>query len=615
METFLIYDITQVTGTFTNNIIYVYIFGCVAILNYSKFSKAQKIVLIYLSTIAMRLFVPTRTVFTATIMTITIFLVEEYLNPDQEKMRIIHSWHAKLLDFIYSFIFIDAGLWMLLILAVLSGKGMSLAEIIFGPKFASGVIYIGTFLLAWKTMHGIVAPGFVVKEFKDINYYFAQYIGKDLNLDDYNVRRRLELLTELEDKSYFIRKDSYNWVSIEFLKYKIGSGNETKVSREKRETIKRIINYFRKCGFKRGVRKLHEEIHFYISEFVYWGKSIVRRIRGGATLEMQLIRQIAIEEGYQYVIRRKIFEFAATFIFFPQLKRYYQRYEVGKKDYFKEFLLYVYLQSVPVKVNGVRFRSIAILMECANKVDNQRILHIEDYNMTELYVAYLALTGAPVSDRRLGLYPDVVKRYGIDLDYAKWFSEMIKARVIRLGEQKSHWELEEQYQRYLKYRAPWERFYQVGHTILPFAEDNIYYGCPDWPSYGCRECWSFAQAVYCRVWCQSFNSYAGTKDDMLREVPPGGERRITAEHIKRFLSQAVPGAVIRLSDTIQGGDSVGHKYHSQILLEKRDDGITIYESTNTGTWIDFYTWEEYEDAYGEYVYFKYIKFPGAEPVH
>ena len=67
--------------------------------------------------------------------------------------------------------------------------------------------------------------------------------------------------------------------------------------------------------------------------------------------------------------------------------------------------------------------------------------------------------------------------------------------------------------------------------------------------------------------------------------------------------------VLCISDTIKGDDSVGQKYHSQILLEKRDDGVVIYESTNIGTWIDFYTWEEYESKYGEYVYFKYIKYP------
>lgn len=611
MESFLIYDITQSTGTFTNNIIYVYIFGCVAILNYSNFSKAQKIVLIYLSTIAMRLFVPTRTVFTAIIMTFTIFLVEEYLNPDQEKMRIIHSWNAKLLDFLYSFVFLDAGLWMFVILLILSRPGLHLVEQIFGPEIAPWISYISVFILAWGTMHTIVAPKFVVKEFKDINFYFAKYIEKDLNLDDYDVRRRLELLTELEDKSYFVRRNSYNWISVEFLKYKIGATGEKGKTRTKRAILKKIFYYLKRYGLRKCVKELRREISCRIMRFSYWGKSVVRRIRGGATLEMQLIRQIAIEEGYQYVLRRKIFEFAATFTFFPQLKRYYQRYEVGKKDYFKEFLLYVYLQSVPIKVNGVRFQSIAYLMECANGGEEHRVLHIEDYNMTELYVAYLALTGAPVSDKRLVLYPDVVEEYGIDLNYAKWFSGIIAERVIRPGEQTSHCELEQRYAQYKKQLLawPWDKFYRIGNAVLPIVENNVYYGNPDWPSYGYQECWAFAQLVYRHIWWQEFNSYAGTEDDILRDEPLDNGRRITADNARRFLSRAVPGAVVRISDTIKGDDSVGQKYHSQILLEKRDDGVVIYESTNIGTWIDFYTWEEYESKYGEYVYFKYIKYP------
>jgi len=611
MESFLIYDITQGIGTYTNNIVYVYIFGCVAFLNYSKFSKAQKIVLIYLSTIAMRIFVPTRTVFTISIMTITIFLVEEYMNPDQEKMRIVHSWKAKLIDFAYSFIFIDAGLWMMLILFVLSGKGRNCLERILEPQITTWVIYIGVFILAWVTMHSVVAPTFVVKEFKDINSYFAQYIERDLNLDDDEVRTRLQLLTELEDKSYFVRENSYNWISLEFLKYKIGVESRKRESREKRTHIKKIINFIRTYGIKVGFRILKEKIHIGRYEVIHWSKSIMRRIRGGATLEMQLIRQISIEEGYRCVVRRKVFEFVATFVFFSQLKRYYERYDVEKRKYFKEFLLYVYLQSVPVKINGIRFRSIAYLMETVNKIDDEQVLHIEDYNISELYVAYLALTGAPVSDKRLILYPNVVEEYGIDLNYAKWFSKMIAGRKIRPGERKTHDELETLYQEYEKRRTPGECFYKLGHTIIPIVEDNIYYGEPRWPSYGYRECWSFAQTVYTNIWWQVFNSYAGTSDDLLRNIPRGDERRITAENAKRFLLQTEPGAVIRIGDTIQGKDNVGNKYHSQILLEKCKTGVVLYESNSYKTSIEFYTWEMYEDIYGKYLYFKYIKFPGA----
>ena len=264
-----------------------------------------------------------------------------------------------------------------------------------------------------------------------------------------------------------------------------------------------------------------------------------------------------------------------------------------------------------MKINGIRFRSIAYLMETVNKIDDEQVLHIEDYNISELYVAYLALTGAPVSDKRLILYPNVVEEYGIDLNYAKWFSKMIAGRKIRPGERKTHDELETLYQEYEKRRTPGECFYKLGHTIIPIVEDNIYYGEPRWPSYGYRECWSFAQTVYTNIWWQVFNSYAGTSDDLLRNIPRGDERRITAENAKRFLLQTEPGAVIRIGDTIQGKDNVGNKYHSQILLEKCKTGVVLYESNSYKTSIEFYTWEMYEDIYGKYLYFKYIKFPGA----
>lgn len=636
MEEFFVYHILSESKNFTNNIVYVFLFACVAILNYGVFSKAQKVALIYISTLCARIFIPIGTMLTIAILLVSMFLVEEYLNPDQDKIHIVHNWHAKVGDFIYSFFFMDAGGWMLLTIAAMSATWISFVKNVLN-RFAEKCVFAGTvaekvggmeqiypwvvillaFVCAWRTMHALIAPKFIVKEYKEINRYFAKYISYDLNLESDEAHRRLCLLTELEDRSYFIRENSYNWFSPEFFRYK-WNGFQQKENRKSFQRfwrrLKKAASWIKKNGLPLAVKRANQMLRIFFYKLKWSWKSLWRRIRGGSTLEMQLIRQIGIEEGYNYVGARKIFEFAFTFLFFPQLKKLYERKIVSKRDCFKDFLLYVYIQSVRVKINGVWFTSIAQLMENIHgeAQEKKHMLRLEEYDITELYVAYLALTGANVTDKRLILYPEVIDRYEIDLDYAKWFSNQIKERSIQPGDILRHEELENNYKKYAEQRKPQERFYRIGYAILPFAENNIYYGAPDWPSYGEYECWNFAQTVYGKIWHDGFNSYAGTPDDMLRYVPEGKVRSITADNTKRFLSNAPRGAVIRLSDRLQGLDTSGTQYHSQILLDKDENGITVYQSDNYETSITYYTWEEYADEYGRYTYFKYVKYPVAE---
>ena len=127
-------------------------------------------------------------------------------------------------------------------------------------------------------------------------------------------------------------------------------------------------------------------------------------------------------------------------------------------------------------------------------------------------------------------------------------------------------------------------------------------------------CWTFAQAIYEIVWGQRFTGDRGDADDMLRSVPLGSARAITLENTKRFISAARPGAVIRISQNVYGGDDVGGFKHSQILVSHDENGFTVYEgSINGKVRLKYFTWEDY--AYGyfgqHYGYFKYIKWPGA----
>ena len=140
---------------------------------------------------------------------------------------------------------------------------------------------------------------------------------------------------------------------------------------------------------------------------------------------------------------------------------------------------------------------------------------------------------------------------------------------------------------------------------------------------GSRNCWAFAQYVYKKLWDgKTFSSSRGTSDDMLRKIPSGDGRNITAANAKKYISFAQPGATIRMANYIDGNDGFktkngkGDRLHSVILVAKDEKGCVIYDSNATVnkkkvTRLRYYTWAQFESNFKALKYFKYIKWPGA----
>lgn len=109
------------------------------------------------------------------------------------------------------------------------------------------------------------------------------------------------ILTEIEDKLYFKRKNSYNFLSLEFAKYR----------------ILRFRTYIKHYHGKEKIKRVMYAAEHYAA--------ITKHVRGYSTIEMQLIRNIGLPTGYNCVVRRKVFEFVYTKIFFCSLKQMWQR--------------------------------------------------------------------------------------------------------------------------------------------------------------------------------------------------------------------------------------------------------------------------------------------------
>ena len=152
-------------------------------------------------------------------------------------------------------------------------------------------------------------------------------------------------------------------------------------------------------------------------------------------------------------------------------------------------------------------------------------------------------------------------------------------------------------------------------TSYVIGPNNVTVPLANWPaggaSYGSGQCRAFAGMVYRTIWGQDFSSYRGTSDDMLRNVPAGSEREITAANTERFITAAEVGATIRITTDISGSDSNGTYLHSLILVQKDSAGLTVYDSVSSGVRLKRYTWSSFASHFAKYKYFKYIKWPGA----
>lgn len=130
-----------------------------------------------------------------------------------------------------------------------------------------------------------------------------------------------------------------------------------------------------------------------------------------------------------------------------------------------------------------------------------------------------------------------------------------------------------------------------------------------------NECWSYAHSFYYKVWGKTFDSNFYGSDNLLRNRSKE-ELTLTPEHLKEYVSQAVPGAVIRIcnSGCLYGSDPMGH---SLFIVSIQSDGFTAFEgglSARPHCREHFYTWEEFCQTSwlgGRYGYIKYIKWPSA----
>ncbi len=220
---------------------------------------------------------------------------------------------------------------------------------------------------------------------------FSQFKATD-KLKDFS-----KILIYVEDKSFLYRVNTYNWLSHEFFAYKI------------KKAFKNRGNILKRLGIL--IKKGAKQFYNLIVNVLIRRKSIKKYLRGYSTIEMQLIRTIALKSGYSCFFQRKVFEFIYSYIYFSALKKYYIHNVYENIKDFKYYILYLYIMVAPVKINNVPYDNI---LKMCNKTKFENI-NKEEFFIWTRALSHKSLNGA--------LDSIIVKEYSIN---EKELSKLIK---------------------------------------------------------------------------------------------------------------------------------------------------------------------------------------------
>ncbi|EOB3276479.1 hypothetical protein ACR0YV_001068 [Enterococcus faecalis] len=338
-------------GLFGDNIFFLFLFACITIMNYSRMTENQKIILFYLLTFGLAILKVISIMNSIFYLSIVSFFYLEFLTEDTVKIKFVKKLRYKIVDFLFLMV-VQYEFFLFFITLVFTStrvQNFVVGYLEFDRMIVNSFMDLFAILLFFTTVFEISKEKFKIKTFTSLlNEVFIPPIN-DSELDIYE--EYLNILVGIEDKTYFLRENSYNVFTKDFIIVK----------------LKQYANQNRKQGFRIRIKN-------YILAS--------QHLRGYSSLEMQLLRTVALDEGYYKTITRKIYEILYTNIIFKSMKEYYEKNDYVNHERFKEYLLSIYVSNVRTKVDGVVFTKMTRYLG-----ENPR-----EWNKEKFYLACLGLT-------------------------------------------------------------------------------------------------------------------------------------------------------------------------------------------------------------------------------
>lgn len=433
-------------GLLTNNIFFVYLLGILVIVNYEIFEKRQKIAIIYACSFGLMFNSDLRCIIVIALLLFILFLYEEYLNEDIIKIKYMTKIRYKILDFIYMYVIHYKLLYALVAIVLKSNVCYAFVEDALrkyniDKSILANILIVLSVLSLIMGVHRMFNNPVELKTFNQIDQRFREYPYYQLPLSDERKREKLfeklELVADVEDYTFFMRKKSYSSFSLEFLKIVLKKKREQN-AKEVTEggcfvwnvglflkvfmAVKNLFWSFVRMKHKgkvlwRLVKRFVRKILVWIRDrFKRIGRWIWSHIRGYSTIEMQLIRILAYKKGLKMgkprnpqdvylILTRKAFEIIYAPMFFSGHKKYIN---VSKeRDYYRYYLVYIYLHTVQTKLNDQTF---APLDKIFGKVD------VIDWPKEALFVITLGLNNMRITKNRVLTYWRIIEKYHLNLE-------------------------------------------------------------------------------------------------------------------------------------------------------------------------------------------------------
>ena len=249
------------------------------------------------------------------------YIYNEYLVDDEYKSKIINTTQDRIIDTLY-FIYKYKFVLFVISLFIISN---------FFKTYIIDLKLVGifiSFIILMYISHKVATNSFEVNKITDIykslgNFNSFNRISKNKSL----------IITDIEDKTFYRRRNSYTLISVDYLKHKMKDLGFT--------NIFMLIKYFiKKLGLNNSLNG-------------------VDKIRGYSTIEMQLFKTLSIKSGFNNRSSRKIYELVYTSLYFKGLKRYFKtNYDKVTDKYYKDYILNEYNKYVPMIINGKYYKTI-----------------------------------------------------------------------------------------------------------------------------------------------------------------------------------------------------------------------------------------------------------------
>ncbi len=384
----------ELEGLLNGNPILLYFVGIFYILINENFEKSQKIIVVYMLSYCLRLFdiIEFKTIII--VLNIVAFLYLEFLTKDNIKNKILNNIWDKIKDYIYKIIFEFSGVYFLISITIISYNFVQQIQFFSINILIANIISI---ILIMYTFNNVISEKYATLAFSQIKKKMDNITiwTKIPKISEEN-KEKLNMLVDIEDKSYFIRESSYNFLSLEFFTYKMYKKTVKKENIKYNLKRKQIINYIKKF-----FRDLLDIENFF--------QKISKYVRGYSTIEMQLIRTLGIQYGYNFVIYRKIYELMYSKMFFKNLLKYMNKAYLNTKGCctFKEYLLNIYINVASIRINDKDFKYMLQIWNTKK---------LEDVSKEQFLISILGLSRRKIDNEIIYNYGSIIEKYNIDIE-------------------------------------------------------------------------------------------------------------------------------------------------------------------------------------------------------